>query len=291
VSAADAAPALPAAVSVLPPAARAAAGLLRASARASLLGMVAAVLFGNDTMRMNTLAQIRMFAALFLAPEAAAWLVLRAFGARASIENGVLVLARGARRLELALRDIVAVEPWRVPIPASGARLRLASGERWRYGLVHADPFALAHALAAAGGTPVPQYTQPRATLLAQARAAFRPSRLDRPFAKFVLFPLVLAIPAFRLHQHIAYGSTFGEYHAFGLAAYLAAFVLWGAAWAIAVVLCAAAVRAAIEIGALLAVVLRPERAVGQRCWLERFGRVAIYLGMPTWLLLRILGT
>ena len=76
---------------------------------------------------------------------------------------------------------------------------------------------------------------------------------LDRPLVKFGLFPLLLAIPAFRLHQHIAYGSTFGEYHTFGLQAYLTTFALWWAAWAIGVVLCAAALRAAIEAGTLAA--------------------------------------
>ena len=58
---------------------------------------------------------------------------------------------------------------------------------------------------------------------------------------KFGLFPLVLALPAFRLHQYIAYGGTFGEFYTFGLQAYLTTFLLWWAAWAIGVVLCAAA--------------------------------------------------
>ena len=140
--------------------------LLRAFARGSLLWMGAAVLLGDGALQANTLAQIRTFAALFLAPEAAAWCVLRAFAARASIDQGALVLTRGTRRLELALRDIVAVEPWRVPLPGPGASLRLASGGRWRYGLAHADPTALARALAAAGGAPEPERTPSRATHL-----------------------------------------------------------------------------------------------------------------------------
>lgn len=279
---------LPADVAVLPPAARVAAGLLRAFARGSLLWMVAAVLLGDGALQANTLAQIRTFAALFLAPEAAAWCVLRAFAARASIENGTLVLTRGARRLEVAVRDIVAVEPWRVPLPGPGASLRLASGERWRYGLAHADPMALARALAAAGGAPAPEGTPSRATTYAQARLAIRRGRLDQPLAKFVLFPLALAIPAFRLHQHIAYGSAFGEYYTFGLTAYLTTFALWWAAWAIGVVLCAAALRTAIEAGTLVAVLLHPGRAIGVRRWLERLGLAALYLGLPAWLLLRV---
>jgi apolipoprotein N-acyltransferase len=280
---------VPADVAVLPPTARLAAGLLRAFARGSLLWMGAAVLFG-DALQANTLAHVRAFAGLFLAPEVAAWCVLRAFAARASVDDGVLVLTRGARRLEVAARDIVAVEPWRLPIPGPGAWLRLASGERWRYGLALADPAVLARSLAAAGGVHVQERAPSRASTYAQARLATRPGRLDRPLAKFVLFPLALALPAFRLHQHIAYGSVFGEYYTFGLKAYVTAFALWWAEWAIGVVLCAAALRAAIEAGSLLAVLLRPAQAIAARRWLERLGLATLYLGLPALLLLRIVG-
>ena len=71
----------PARVAVLPPAARLAAALLRIMARAGLLGICVALLF-NEPLRTNTLAQIRMFSGLFLAPEAAAWCVLFAFAAQ-----------------------------------------------------------------------------------------------------------------------------------------------------------------------------------------------------------------
>ena len=290
VPASDVVEAWPADVAVLPRAARLGAGALRAFARASLLWMAVAVLLGDEALRTNTLAQVRSFVALVLAPEAAAWCLLLAYAARASIADGMLVLTRGARRLELALGDIAAIEPWRVPIPAAGASLWLASGERWRYGLAHADPAAFARALAAAGAS-TPERTPSRATRYSQARAAIRRGRLDQPLAKFVVFPLVLAIPAFRLHQHIAYGSAFGEYYSFGLAAYLAAFALWWAAWAIGVMLCAAALRTAIEAGTLLAVLLRPARAADARRWLERLGLAALYLGLPAWLLVRAFGS
>src|SRR5205085_7951338 len=113
-------------------------------------------------------------------------------------------------------------------------------------------------------------------------------SRLDHPLVKFVLFPLLLALPAFRLHQHIAYGSTFGEYTTFGLTPYLTTLALWWCAWAMGVVLCAAAVRALIEAGALATVLLRPGQSILARRVLERFGLAALYLGLPGWLLLRL---
>ena len=280
--------AFPAQGALLPRAARVAAGALRAFARGSLLWMAAAWLLGSDAMRTNTLAQIRTFVALFLAPEAAAWCVLLAFAARASIVDGLLVLTRGSRRVELAARDVVAVQPWRVPLPGIGVSLRLASGELWHLELANVDPAVVERSLAAAIGAPARERSPSRATTYAQARLAAPRGRLSRPLLKFVVFPLLLAIPAFRLHQHIAYGSGFGEYYTFGLAAYLTTFGLWWAAWAIGVVLCAAVLRAGIEVGTLAVLLLRPARAIDARRWLERVGLALLYIGLPAWLLLRI---
>lgn len=104
-----------------------------------------------------------------------------------------------------------------------------------------------------------------------------------------VLSPLALSLVAFRLHQHIAYGGTFGEFYTFGLKAYLTTFALWWAAWMIGVTLCAAALRAAIETGTLLTVLLRPTHTLVARQGLERIGRFALYLGLPVWLFMQIL--
>lgn len=277
---------LPAHVVVLPASARVGAGLLRAFARASLLGMVVA--FAAGWLQPNTLSHIRIFATLFLAPEAVAWCLLRAFRARIAIEHGSLAFTRGHRRLQLAVNDIAAVEPWQVAIPASGAWLRLRSGERWKYGISLADPLALTRALEAAGAAALRPAPPSRASLYTAARVAIRRGRLDHPLIKFVLLPLALAIPAFRLHQHIAYGSGFGELYSFGLAAYLKAFALWWAAWGIGIALCAAVVRFLIEAGTVLAVVLHPHASIELRHWLERLGLGLLYLGVPTWLLLRL---
>lgn len=273
---------LPAEVAVLPAGARLAAGLLRAFARGSLLWMAAVLAFGDGAGLANTFAQVRSFAASFLAPEAAAWLVLRAFTARATVEQGVLVLARRGQRLELALRDIAAVAPWRLPAPGPGLSLRLVSGGYWKYGIAAADPAALARAL----GHELPPA---RASAHLRALRAVRRGRLAHPLAKFVLLPLALAIPAFRLHQHIAYGSAFGELLAFGPVAYLKGFALWWAAWAIGVVLFAAVLRAFIEAGALAGVLVQPAAAIPLRHWLERLGLAALYVGLPAWLLFRLL--
>ncbi|NHZ33412.1 apolipoprotein N-acyltransferase [Massilia rubra] len=274
-------------VAVLSPAARMAAGLLRAFARGGLLWMCVALLL-DEALRTNTLAQMRMFSAFFLAPEAAAWCVLFLFSAKLSLADGKLVLARDARRLEIALADIATVRCWRLPLPCPGISVRLAGGQR--YALALTDPGALAAHLAGAGGPAVQQRTHSLAVMQAYAQAALamRRSRLDHPVAKFVLLPLALAIPAFHLHQQISYGGPFGEYYSFGLKAYLTAFALWWAAWAIGVVLSGALLRSAIESATLLAAWLRPARAVDIRQRLERGGHLALFLGLPAWLLLTI---
>jgi apolipoprotein N-acyltransferase len=57
------------------------------------------------------------------------------------------------------------------------------------------------------------------------------------------------------------------------------------------VALCAAACRAAIEAGALLGGLLRPAQSGATRVWLERLGLLALYVGLPSWLLLRATAT
>jgi apolipoprotein N-acyltransferase len=282
--------ALPAEVALLPPTARLAAGALRAIARGGLLWMVAAVLLGDEPLRANTLAQIRAFAAWFVAPEVAAWCLLRAFAARTVVDAGRLVFVRGARRLELALDEVAAVEPWRLPLPGTGVGLRLNSGGRWGYGITPADPAALARLLDPAGAAAQPPGATRGWAAYLQALGSARGGWLQRPWLKFGVLPLLLALPAFRLHQHIAYGGTFGEVQAFGLAAYLKGFALWWAAWAIGVALCATALRTAVEAGTLLAALLRPVQAAAARRWLEGLALAALYLGLPAWLLLRAVG-
>jgi apolipoprotein N-acyltransferase len=151
------------------------------------------------------------------------------------------------------------------------------------------DPFAFGRALQAAGA-PQQEGLPARATLYARARLAIRRGRLDQPWAKFVLLPLALALPAFRLHQHIAYGSGLGELYTFGLVAYLKGFALWWAAWMIGMVLCAAVLRALIEAATITAVLLYPAWSIPVRRWLESAALAVLYLGVPIWLLIRVLG-
>ena len=274
-------------VSVLPLPVRVLAGLLRAFARCGLLWMALLMLL-DDGLRANTLAQIRLFSGLFLLPEAAARFLLLAFAAKASIENGQLLLRSGTRQLALPLSEIAAARLWWLPLPGPGLSLQLTSGTRWRYALALRNPATLARAL-----TPddtAPATPAPLLTLYTRARELMRQGRFEHPVLKFIFFPLLLALPAFRLHQHIAYGSSFGEYYSFGLKAYLTTLGLWWATWAIGVATSAAILRLGIETLSFLAARLRPQHAIDSRYLIERMGLVALYLGMPVWLVWRMTG-
>lgn len=271
---------LPATAVLLPPGVRLGAGLLRAAARVGLLGLALALLL-DENLRSQTLAQLRGFAALVLAPEAIAFCLLAAYRVRVDLKPGRLLLRRGAQVLELPLHELLSVEAWRLPLPAAGATLRLQGGGRWL--LAGIEPARLARVLAAAGGpaTAPPPY--------ALARAASSPGWLASAWAKFLLLPLLLALPAFHLHQHIAYGSGLGEFYSHGLRAYLIAFALWWAAWTLGVVLFAGLLRLLIEAATGLSLIWRPAQAAPIRWGLERLALALLYLGLPAWLALRAL--
>jgi apolipoprotein N-acyltransferase len=272
---------------VLPAATRLVAALLRGLSRGGALAIGAVWLWGDGTLQAQPLALIRLFTAVCLIPEAAACVVLRLSLAQVELKGGQLLLARGPQRLQLPLRDIAAIEPWRLPLPGPGASLRLQSGRRWPLGLAARDPWALAGAL----GVPVLHPRLPGPWWAGLRSHAGRPrGRLSRPAFQFLLLPLVLAAIAFQLHQRIAYGSVLGELHSFGLRAYLTAFGLWWAAWTAGVVLCAAGLRLAIEAGVLAGALWRREQAPPLRAWLECAGLLLLYAGLPAWLAARALG-
>lgn len=292
-SQASTAPPLPARVIVLPPAARAGIAALQVVGGGSLFVIALLALVDGGVLQMNPLAQLRGFAALVVAPLLGAWLLQRAYTAELSIVGDRLVLARGPQqRLELPLRDIVAVEGWRAPLPAPGAWLCLAGGSRWPMGLAGLPAADLVCVLSGAGTAAraaVPLRQSPMATRYDAGRAAAGRSVWQRPVLKFGLLPLVLALPAYRLHQHIAFGSSFGEWLTYGALAWLQGLALWWAAWAMGVALCAAVLRAAVEGLTLAALASRPARAASVRRGLERAALLLLYLGLPAWLAWRAL--
>jgi apolipoprotein N-acyltransferase len=280
--------ALEADIVLLTPAWRAAAALLRIAAGLGLLWLALAMLL-KDGLQVTSAAQIWLFTAAVVAPLLAAWAIERAFAGRARIEGSSLVLDLRTRRVEIALQGIDRVVAWRLPLPATGVDLHLASGQRWRQSVALPDPAALRRALAAAGAPVATAWNAPFLVDLAAVRAGFATRWFDRPLFKLVVFPLLPALPAFRLHQHIAFGGTFGEYYTFGLQAWLTGLLIWWVSWAIGMTLLAAALRVIIEVATILILALRPADAPGARRTLEWLGRLLYFVGVPAWLLLRIL--
>ncbi len=295
-------------VPVLTPVARAAAAALRLCAGVGLLWLGLRWLSGD--LEAGSLAQLRWFLALVIAPSLAAWAIARAGAARVRVQADTLVLDLRDRRIEIPVSRLAALQPWRWPLPAPGVSLQLASGQTWPQGLAGIDASRLAQALVREGAPAAPvDAGASRAAAYAQAWAGVRRRWFDRPLVKFGLFPLLPALPAFRLHQMvkfglfpllpalpafrlhqiIAYGGTFGEYYTFGLKAWLLALAIWWASWAVGMTLYAAALRVPIELGTWAAVWLRPGRAAGVRRALVIAGRLLYYVGGPLALLLRVL--
>ncbi|BAV97337.1 apolipoprotein N-acyltransferase [Lysobacter enzymogenes] len=277
-------------VVVLTPLWRTLAAALRLCAGAGLLWL-AYDMIARIGLQIQSLAQLRLFAAAVVAPALAAWAIERAFAAQARIEGATWVLEQRRQRIELPLASLAALRPWRIALPRSGVDLRLAAGPLWTRSIALAGPRALQRLLAASGA-PIGWEGRFAAAWadFVQARADARRPRLDHGLAKFALFPLLLALVAFRLHQVIAFGGTFGEYYSYGLGAYLSGLLIWWASWSIGLMLFAGVLRIVIETVAVLGFALRRTDAVVLRDALEWLGRVAFYLGVPVWLGWRLLG-
>lgn len=278
-------------VVLLTPFWRALSGALRLCAGLGLLWLAFDML-ARIGLQIQSLSQLRLFAAAVLLPTVAAWAIERRFAAQARVEGALWVLDQRRQRIELPLASIAALRPWRLPLPRSGVDVRLAAGPLWTRGLALTRPEALRRMLAATG-VPIAwegRFAAGRADLI-QARADAHRRRLDHPLVKFALFPLLLALVAFRLHQVIAFGGAFGEYYSYGLAAYLTGLLIWWASWSVGLMLFAAVLRVAIETVVVLAMALRYAHAAALRDALEWLGRLAFYLGVPAWLAWRLLST
>ncbi|MGV8944753.1 apolipoprotein N-acyltransferase, partial [Thermomonas sp.] len=190
---------------------------LKLVARAMLLWMGLTWWLG-DASRLTSISGIRLFLALVAVPEVLAWGIARLFAASSFIDGDALVLEQRTRRIEIPLRNIAGLQAWRWPWPSAGAWIELANGQRWSGGIALANLPALADALVHAGAAPaVAVMKGGRMAMYAQLRGLSPRHWLDHGLVKFVLFPLLPALLAFRLHQHIAFGGTFGEYQTYGL--------------------------------------------------------------------------
>ncbi len=280
----------PARVRVLPPGLRWPSAALRGTAQLSLLALGLAWCL-DEGFRSQGLRQLRLFAGLVVAPELAVWCLLAAWRAELRLQGARLQLwSRGARMQDWPLADLQGVKAWHLPWPAPGLSLSTGDGKTWH--LLTAHPLALQEALQSErpGMVSPARDLRSRTDWYAWARQWRPRRRLARPLWKFVLLPLALALPAFALHQHIAYGGFLGEFYSHGARAYLQAFALWWAAWALGVAVTAAVLRLLIEGGAWLGLWWRPQLALRLRVGLEQAGLALLYAGLPLWLLTKLLG-
>lgn len=265
---------------------RAAAAGLRTLAGAGLVIVLLQMLLG-DGLQVSSLRQIGLFAAVVVAPALAAWAIARAFRVHARIEHGRLRLTSGAWQRELSVVEIKELRVWSLPLSGPGLDLKLADGSL--LALAVRDPTQLQRALLASDSSTASASMQAPHIRWLEARAWAYRRWLDHPLIKFVAFPLLPALPAFRLHQYIAFGGSFGEYHSYGLGPYLGALLIWWASWAIGLCLFAGAVRLVIEAAAAVGLLMYPGAHGAWRSTLEWLGRCVFYLGVPLWLALRLL--
>ncbi len=265
------------------------AAVFLAISRGSLPALLALVIFSRNPPIMP-LMLVRALLILSVAPGVAAWLIELAFSVEVRVDAGRLLLLHRERRVEIPCSAIARVDVWRVPLPGSGVWLRRRTGRRFRYGLQTADPAALLAALAAAGG-PEQARTAMRqpAAAYASAKQHVRRRRWYHLLAKYPGFALVPTLPLFRVHQHIAYGGTFGQYYLVGLGAYLRTFGVYWGTLTLYLVLYGALWRGIAETVAFGAALAAPSRAARVRRAVEIGHRIAYYGSVPMLVVIRFL--
>jgi apolipoprotein N-acyltransferase len=235
----------------------------------------------------NPVALVRSVAALAALPWAAFLSVRRAFAARMHVEGETLVIEQDHRRTEIPVGEIAALEPWRLPFPGCGFRVRLKSGRLWGEAIEVYEPVPWVDALVDAGGSRGFGALRERSSVIYAQAVAGRERTIPRMFAKYVLFALIPTIPLFRVHQIIAYGGVFGEYHQYGLGPYLAGFAIYWATLVAYLILYGVALRVFVEALSLAAALIAPSSAAAVRRLAELTSRLLFYGGVPTLLALR----
>jgi len=89
----------------------------------------------------------------------------------------------------------------------------------------------------------------------------------------------------------IAFGGSFGEFYTYGLLAWLTGLGIWWAAWAIGLMLFAAVLRVLIEVASLTASTMGHSFAMNLRRRFVTAARLLYFIGVPVWLLLRLLAS
>ena len=113
-------------VRAYPLAMRLGAGWLLAASGLALPFLLVRILIANDP-PMSEQMVLRAFIATSALPALAALFIQRALRGELEFTGGDLVVRVGGQIFAVPVPEITAVEPWRVPLPMPGFRLRLAS--------------------------------------------------------------------------------------------------------------------------------------------------------------------
>jgi apolipoprotein N-acyltransferase len=222
--------------------------------------------------------------ALGLLPALAALLLDRAFRAEVAVVDGELHIARDRQRVHVPIASIAAVVPWRIPLPAAGASLRLRSGNVFALALEPAIATLLS--TLAAAGVEVPAHPNLE---YGAARRGFARRLWHHPLVKFGLFGLAPTAVLFRVHQIIAFGGVLGQYYLEGLRPYLGTLVEYWGITLLYLVLFACTLRVIGEGGGFAATWIAHGRARSVRAAVEGFCAIAYYAGVPALLAIRFL--
>ena len=267
--------------------------LLKASAALGLIYLWLAMLL-RDGWRVYSTQQIYVYFGLVLLPLLLSWLALRwqrvrvEFIGSAATEDDrdVLRIFRDKQSHQHDVRKIAWLRAWRLPCEGVEIAFNSSAQTSLNLSLDGKNALQLLQRLGESKGVAANASQLTACMSRIGARSAF----FDHAAVKFGLFPLLMALPAFRLHQVISFGGTFGEYLTFGAVAYLQGLAIWWASWSLGLMLWAAFLRLISEVLLAILTALRPELAGIWRGEFELIARLLFYLAVPIWFAIRVLG-
>lgn len=274
------------AVHALPRALRIGTGVLLAASGLGLPFLLVRILLADDP-PMTPPMVLRAFVALSVLPALAALVVQRALRGELSLVGTDLVVRVGGQRFAVPVAAVEAIEPWRVPLPEAGCRLRLASGARLPVEIGASDPTPLLGALAARGVPTAEAARQHPTVVWARLRELRGRLGMRRALLKYPLFGAMVAGVLFNAQQNVAWGGLFGQYEIEGAWPWARTFLVYWGTVTLYLVLYASVWRWPAEIVAWLAAHRGDAVATRVRISVEWLCRIAYFAGIGLILALR----